>query len=183
MKNRSKCTSSSGCTIRVLAGGAGALRIRALAHAWQGGKTVSGQKRKVLGNVLASALRAWQPAVGMRACQRIFFCRSSCLRSLSVCELLLLMGTVSAAGASSEGVRVVVVTNFSGGKSSRASCSVSQCQLLLPQSGVSQCPLQRTVATADSTVETQPQSDENRTHPHPHHTPLVNGIQHLCARN
>ena len=27
------------------------------------------------------------------------------------------------------------------------------------------------------------QSVENRTHPHPHHTPLVNGLQHLCARN
>ena len=30
---------------------------------------------------------------------------------------------------------------------------------------------------------TQPHSDVNRTHPHPHHTPLVNGLQHLCARN
>ena len=30
---------------------------------------------------------------------------------------------------------------------------------------------------------TQPQSNVNRTHPHPHHTPLVNGFQHLCARN
>jgi hypothetical protein len=29
----------------------------------------------------------------------------------------------------------------------------------------------------------QPHSDVNRTHPHPHHTPLVNGLQHLCARN
>ena len=30
---------------------------------------------------------------------------------------------------------------------------------------------------------TQPHSDVNYTHPHPHHTPLVNGLQHLCARN
>jgi len=30
---------------------------------------------------------------------------------------------------------------------------------------------------------TQPHSNVNRTHPHPHHTPLVNGLQHLCARN
>ena len=28
---------------------------------------------------------------------------------------------------------------------------------------------------------TQPQSDVNRSHPHPHLTPLVNGIQHLYA--
>ena len=30
---------------------------------------------------------------------------------------------------------------------------------------------------------TQPHSDVHRTHPHPHHTPLVNGLQHLYARN
>ena len=30
---------------------------------------------------------------------------------------------------------------------------------------------------------TPPHSDVNRTHPHPHHTPLVNGLQHLYARN
>ncbi len=30
---------------------------------------------------------------------------------------------------------------------------------------------------------TQAHSDVNCTHPHPHHTPLVNGLQHLCARN
>ena len=93
-KKRSKCTSSSGCTILVLAGGAGALRIRALAHAWHGGRMVSGEKRKTLGNVFASALRALQPAVGMRACHRIFCCRSSCLRALSVCEPLLCVGVV-----------------------------------------------------------------------------------------
>jgi hypothetical protein len=29
---------------------------------------------------------------------------------------------------------------------------------------------------------TQPHSDVNRTHTHPHHTPLVDGLQHLCAR-
>ena len=32
-------------------------------------------------------------------------------------------------------------------------------------------------------IITQPHSDVNRTHPHPHHTPLVNGLQHLYARN
>jgi hypothetical protein len=30
---------------------------------------------------------------------------------------------------------------------------------------------------------THPHSDVYWTHPHPHHTPLVNGLQHLYARN
>ena len=30
---------------------------------------------------------------------------------------------------------------------------------------------------------THPHSDVHRSHPHPHHTPLVNGLQHLYARN
>ena len=30
---------------------------------------------------------------------------------------------------------------------------------------------------------THPHSDVHCTHPHPHHTPLVNGLQHLYARN
>ena len=30
---------------------------------------------------------------------------------------------------------------------------------------------------------THPHSDVHRNHPHPHHTPLVNGLQHLYARN
>ena len=132
------------------------MRIRALAHAWHGGRMVSGEKRKTLGNVFASALRALQPAVGMRACHRIFCCRSSCLRALSVCEPLLCVGVVLTAGASpapgvwavigiisppsgksrraigavsaasSEGVWMNAVTSLSG-KSSRASGSEQRC--------------------------------------------------------
>ena len=30
---------------------------------------------------------------------------------------------------------------------------------------------------------TQPHSNVHRNHPHPHHTPLVNGLQHLYAKN
>jgi hypothetical protein len=60
---------------------------------------VSGEKRNVSGNAFASALKAWQPAVGIRECHRIFCCTSYCLRALSVCVPLLRAGTVSAAGA------------------------------------------------------------------------------------
>lgn len=63
----------------MLAGRAAALRIRTLAHTWQEGRIVSGEKRKVFGNALASALRAVHPALGMLECQRIFCCTSQCL--------------------------------------------------------------------------------------------------------
>ena len=88
---------------------------------------VSGEKRKTLGNVFASALRALQPAVGMRACHRIFCCRSSCLRALSVCEPLLCVGVVLTVGASpAPGVWAVIgIMSLPSGKSWRASGAVS----------------------------------------------------------
>ena len=91
---------------------------------------VSGEKRKTLGNVFASALRALQPAVGMRACHRIFSCRSSCLRAVSVCEPLLCVGIVLAIWRASgaAGVWMAVVTSLSG-KSSRASGSEQRCPI------------------------------------------------------
>ncbi len=64
---------------------------------------MSGEKRNVSGNAFASALRAWQPAVGIRECHRIFCCTSYCLRALSVCVPLLRTGTVSAAVTCSSG--------------------------------------------------------------------------------
>ena len=102
---------------------------------------MSGEKRNVSGNAFASALRAWQPAVGIRECHRIFCCTSYCLRALSVCVLLLRTGTVSAAVtcpsgdsllvvlplcAGADGVAAAAVPGLSGGKSSRGSGNVSQ---------------------------------------------------------
>ena len=103
------------------------MRIRALAHAWHGGRMVSGENRKTLGNVFANALRALQPAVGMRACHRIFCCTSSCLRALSVCEPLLCEGVVLALAASpAPGVWAApVIMSLPGGKSWRSSGAVS----------------------------------------------------------